>query len=148
MVNPKIFIPLKYVIINPATDIFFYQKKQNDELQEKKHQDVLNEFSSKIELCIVYKTNAYLLHKLLKSWQLTCEDRELISNITQILLLEKEIDNRFPESIEFYVSGKYAIVHPQYTNPCEYSVSTLKDFRLRNKDIMKSFAKIIKQSIS
>ena len=112
------------------------------------HQDVLNDFLSKIALCIVYKSNAYLLYELLKDWLSTWEESELILNITQTQLLKKETIKRFPESTRFYKSGQFVIVYSQYTNTCEYSISTLKDFGLRNEDIMKSFANMIKRNTS
>ena len=45
-------------------------------------------------------------------------------------------------------SEKFVIVYSGYTNLCEGSFNTLKAFRLRNKDIIKSFANMIKQNIS
>ena len=72
----------------------------------------------------------------------------MISNVTQTQLLKKEIKEIFPESIGFYKSEKFVIVYSGYTNLCEGSINTLKAFRLRNKDIIKSFANMIKQNIS
>lgn len=72
----------------------------------------------------------------------------MISNVTPTQLLKKEIKEIFPESIGFYKSEKFVIVYSGYTNLCEGSFNTLKAFRLRNKDIIKSFANMIKQNIS
>ena len=97
---------------------------------------------------ILCNCNAYLLHGLLKDWQSTCKDKELISNITQTQSLKKKINKRFLESLGFYKSREHITVCSQYTNPCEYSISTLKGFGLRNEDIMKLSANMKKRNIS
>lgn len=61
--------------------------------------------------------------------------------------MKKELKESFPESIGFYKSEKFVIVYSQYTNPSKYSISTLKGFRLRNDDIIKSLVNMIKQNI-
>lgn len=62
--------------------------------------------------------------------------------MNEIHLLKKDINKRFPESINFSKSGKYVTVYSQCTNPCEYDISTLKDFELRNEELVKSFANL------
>ena len=84
----------------------------------------------------------------MKDWQSTCKDRELISNITQTQSLKKKINKRFLESLGFYKSWKHITVYSQYTNPCEYSISTLKGFGLRNEDVMKLSVNMKKRNIS
>ena len=79
---------------------------------------------------------------------MTCEDRELNSDITQTLLLQEKKKKRFPESIGVYESGKYVIVYSEYTNPCAYSISILKGFELKNEGVIKSFENKIKQNNS
>ena len=49
--------------------------------------------------------------------------------------------------IGFYRAKNHVIVYSQNVNPCQYSVSTLKGFRLRTDDIIECFANLIKRSI-
>ena len=51
------------------------------------------------------------------------------------------------EDIGFFRSGKHVIVYSQYVNPCQHSVSTLKGFGLREDDIIKPFARLVKRNI-
>ena len=52
----------------------------------------------------------------------------------------------FPESIGFFKTGRHIIVYSQFTNPCAYSVSTLRGSGMRDKDIIKSFANMVKRN--
>ena len=54
---------------------------------------------------------------------------------------------RFPDSIGFFKSGRDLIVHSQFINPCEYSVSTLKGHGMRDADIICSFANLIRRTV-
>ena len=51
----------------------------------------------------------------------------------------------FPESIWFHNTGKQVIVFPQLVYPCEYSVNILKGVGLREPELTKSFANMVKR---
>ena len=123
---------------------FTYKKHESDidVEKQKNYEDALNDFLKKIELSIVYKSNAYLLNDLLKDWLFFCEEREVSSQINHTWQLIKLVDDRFTDS----KARKYVIVYSQYANPCEYSSSTLKGFGLRTDDI-RFFTNMIKRSI-
>ena len=53
--------------------------------------------------------------------------------------MRKAINDAFPDTIVFFRNGKFVIVYGQHTNPCEYSVNTLKGSGLREDDIIRSF---------
>ena len=116
-------------------------------LTQELHKNTLNEYLSKLEFSIVQQKNAYLLSDLLRDWMTFCEDRQLDSTITQSHKLKEIVLERFPDSIGFFRSGKYLIVHSQYINPCEYSVSTLKGHGMRDTDIIRSFANLIRRRV-
>ena len=129
---------------------FTRRKKVDDAHEEetKRYKDSLNDFLRKVELSIVYKQNAYLLHELLIDWKGFCAEREIISHtINHTWQLKKTINDAFSDTIGFFKNGKYVIVYAQHTNPCEYSVNTLKGFGLRDDDIIRSFANLVKRSI-
>ena len=88
----------------------------------------MNDFMKNFELSIVYRSNAYLLNELLQDWLFFCEDREVSSQVRYIWQLKKHIDDRFPDTIGFYRTGRHMIVYSQNVNPCQYSISTLKGY--------------------
>ena len=93
----------------------------------------------KLELSIVYRSNAYLLNELLQDCLFFCEDREVLSQTRYTQQLKKQIDDRVQDATEFYRTGKHVITYSQNVNFCQYSVSSLKDFGLRADAITKYF---------
>ena len=85
---------------------------------------------------------------MLNDWFLHCEDRGIASKINHTHHLERELKKHFPDSIGFFKTGKYVIVYSQFTNPCEYSVNTLLGKGMRDKDILLSFANMVKRKIN
>ena len=93
----------------------------------------------KLELSIVYRSNAYLLNELLQDCLFFCEDREVLSQTRYTQQLKKQIDDRVQDATEFYRTGKHVITYSQNVNLCQYPISSLKDFGLRADDITKYF---------
>ena len=122
------------------------QTDPKDVIEEKMHECTLNDFLANIDLSIVQRSNAYLLNELLNDWLSFCMNRDIISKMNHTHHLEKVIMEHFPESIGFFKTGRHIIVYSQFTNPCAYSVSTLRGSGMRDKDIIKSIANMVKRN--
>ena len=61
--------------------------------------------------------------------------------------LKRKLIAEFDESICFFLSGKFVIVHSSDTNPCQYGVAFLQESDLRDDDIVKYFGRLIKRKI-
>ena len=83
-------------------------------------------FISNVKIKIIYQKEAYFLHE---------------ADLKRKLIAE------FDESISFFSSGKFAIVHSSDTNPCQYGVAFLQGSGLRDDDIVKSFDRFIKRKV-
>ena len=128
---------------------FTYTRSQTDPkdvIEEKMHECTLNDFLANIDLSIVQRNNAFLLNQLLNDWLSFCMDRDIISRMNHTHHLKNVIMEHFPESIGFFKTGRPIIVYSQFTNPCAYSVSTLRGSGMRDKDIIKSFANMVKRN--
>ena len=62
-------------------------------------------------------------------------DRDIISRMNHTHHLKKVIMELFPESIGFFKTGRHIIVYSQFTNPCAYSVSSLRGSGMRDKSL-------------
>ena len=60
---------------------------------------------------------------------------------------KRKLITKFDESISFFPSGKYVIVHSSDTNPYQYGVAFLRGSGLRDDDIVKSFGRLIKRKV-
>ena len=61
--------------------------------------------------------------------------------------LKRRILEEFEDKISFYPTGRQVIVYSSDVNPCDYSESTLKGHGLRENDLIRAFAKMIKGKI-
>ena len=61
----------------------------------------------KLELSIVYRSNASLLNELLQDCLFFCEDREALSQTRYTQELRKLIDDRVQDATVFYRTGKH-----------------------------------------
>ena len=97
---------------------------------------------------IIYKKEAYFLHELLKDIFKISETHWLDETpIKYTADLKRKLIAEFDESICFFLSGKFVIVHSSDTNPCQYGVAFLQESGLRDDDIVKSFGRLIKRKI-
>ena len=61
--------------------------------------------------------------------------------------LKRKLIAEFNESMSFFPSGKYVIVHSSDANPCQYGVAFLQGSDLRYDDSLKWFGGIIKRKV-
>jgi len=62
--------------------------------------------------------------------------------------LKSKLQERFEEEISFYKTGKHLLVHPTLVNACMYATATLIGGGLRDDDLRKAFAKMIRRKMS
>ena len=143
-----------------AADIFYHQScyikfvvktyvpVSNEETERSKRDDVLELFMYKVKVKIVRDKEAYLLHELLNDVKCLSAEQELdVPAIEHTSTLKVYLSKMFPESIAFFPSSKYLLVHPIDINPCTYSVATLHGFGLRDADLTKAFGKMIRRKL-
>ena len=123
-------------------------KQSSKELDEQVEISALNDFFTSIELNILKEENAYLLHQLLEDWLQMTKERGVSALILRTNQLRKRLEEKFGDDIGFFSSGKHVIVHSAWLNPCQYSVATLKGAGLRDIDLAKGFASMIKRKNS
>eukprot|EP00794_Sanderia_malayensis_P001967 gene1967-2238_t len=119
----------------------------NDRIQKDVQAMVLAEFDITIKVNILGKKCAYLLSCLLKDIIYLSEEHGIEPVIAHSLTLRKHLEINFPDVVGFFSSGKQVIVYSSDTNPCEYAVAALKGVGLRDTDLIKSFANMIKRKI-
>ena len=96
----------------------------------------------------IYKNEAYVLHELLKDIFIISETHWLDETAIKYTVdLKRKLIEKFDESVSFFPSGKFVIVHSSDTNPCQYGVAFLQGSGLRNDDIVKSFGRLIKRKV-
>ena len=142
-----------------AADIYYHQscylrfvcnrpKKNVRDDAARDEQSVLTDCFTSIQLNILRDENAYLLTQLLDDWIYLCDESGIITLTTRTIQLRRKIEERFPDEIGFCRSGIYVIVHNAWLNPCSYSVATLISAGLRDIDLCKGFAVMIKRKVS
>ena len=109
---------------------------------------VLDEFFTSIQLNVIRDENAYLLTQLLADWLQLCNERHISSLITRTNQIRRKIEERFGDDVGFFPSGKYIIVPSAFLTPCTYSVATLKGAGLRDIDIARGFAAMVRRNIT
>ena len=88
------------------------------------------------------------MHELLKDVFIISETHGLDeTGIKHTVDLKRKLIAEFDESISFFPSGNYVIVHSSDTNPCQYGVAFLQGSGLRDDDIVKSFRRLIKRKV-
>ena len=96
----------------------------------------------------IYKNEAYVSHELLKDVFIISETHWLDETAIKCTVdLKRKLIKKLDESISFFPSGKYVIVHSSDTNPCQYGIAFLQGSGLRDDDIVKSFGRLIKRKV-
>eukprot|EP00794_Sanderia_malayensis_P017234 gene17234-18955_t len=109
---------------------------------------VWNELYRIVENKILRKRHAYLLHDILKDLKNLCLENGIEPVISHTAGLKRKLLEQFTEErLGFFPQGKYVIVYSQDTNPCEYSASTLLGHGLRDNDLIRSVARMIRNKI-
>ena len=107
----------------------------------------MNDFFRFIRLNIIKTKNAYLHTQLVSDWKNMCDGRGVSSVITHTYQIRKRIEEEFPNDINFFPSGRNVIVQNATMNPRRYSVATLQGAGLRDLDISKVFAAMVRRKM-
>ena len=132
---------LKFAV-NPTT-----KQSERDEIEEEIAANVLKEFLGKIKIKVLRERNAYLLRELLEDLRSMSEENGVVSVVKHTVELKRRILEEFEEKIGFYPTGRQVIVFSSNVNPCDYSEATLKGHGLRENDLIRAFACMIKGKI-
>ncbi len=62
--------------------------------------------------------------------------------------LRRELEERFGDSISFFKSCRNLIVHPTSVNPCFYATATLKGAGLRDDDLTRASARMLRSKLT
>ena len=131
-----------------TTSVQSSERKGKTDVDKEKESILMNEFLNIIRVNVLCEENAYLLNELLIDWINLCDERAIETTIYYTWQLRKRLETQFIEEIAFFPSGRNIIVHSASTNPCLYSTATLKGSGLRDTDITKGFACMVKRKIS
>ena len=109
---------------------------------------VTEEFLKLVERKVIKDKEAYLMTDLLEDIEnMSTENGLQESCIKYTYDLKSKLQDRFGELISFYKAGRNLIVHPTSINPCMYAVATLKGAGLRDDDLTKAFANMIRRKL-
>ena len=117
---------------------------EKNEIEEEIAADVLKEFLGKMKMKVLREKNAYLLRELLEDLKNMSEENGVIPIVKHTVELKRRILEEFEDKISFYPTGRQVIVYSSDVNPCDYSESTLKGHGLRENDLIRAFAKMVK----
>ena len=109
---------------------------------------VNEEFMILVEKKVIKDKEAYLMTDLLEDHEhLSTENGLQEPCIKYTYELKIKLQDRFGEQISFYKAGRNLVVHSTSVNPCMYAVSTLKGAGLRDDDLTKAFANMIRRKL-
>ena len=110
---------------------------------------VTEDFLTLIERKVIKDKEAYLMTDLLEDIaNLSTENGLPEPCIKYTYDLKSKLQERFEEKISFYKTGKHLLVHPTSVNACMCATATLKGGGLRDDDLTKAFAKMIRRKMS
>lgn len=128
------------------------EQLNNDETRLNVLRDkVRNEFLKLIERKVIKDKEAYLAKDLLDEFQVLSAENGLNadqSSIKYTYQLRQELQERFGETISFYKSGRNLIIHPTSVNPCYYALATLRGAGLRDDDLTRAFASMLRRKLT
>ena len=96
---------------------------------------------------IVHQKNAYLLNELLKDYQNLFFEENCETLLSDTRSLKRKLIQEFNDDLGFFPNGHHVIVHGADINPCEFTVATLQGHGLRDNDLIKAFATMLKRKI-
>ena len=121
--------------------------EDNEEVNDIKIK-VIEEFMTLIRRKIIKDKEAYLMTDLLEEIEYLSTTNGLQEScIKYIFMMKRKLQDRFGDQISFYMSGRNLVVHPTSVNPCMYAVETLKGAGLRDDDLTKAFANMIRRKL-
>ena len=105
------------------------------------------EFLTYVKIKIMLQKNAYLLNELLHDIASFSEEHSLEPFISNTRTLRRFLEKKFSQEIGFFPFGKQVIVYSADTNPCQYAVLTLQGAGLRDRDLTKAFATLVRKQV-
>ena len=143
-----------------AIDVYYHQscyikfalapttkKEQQDKRLEDHEKDIQGMFFIAVRMKIVHQKNAYLLNDLLKYYQNVFVEEDCKPLLSDTRSLKRKLLQEFNNDLGFFPTGRYVIVHAADINPCEFTVATLRGHGLRDNDLIKAFATMLKCKI-
>ena len=109
---------------------------------------VLEEFLDLFEKRVLGKEEAYLMSALLIDIKEMSEDHGLTEPVIKYSnLLKKKLQEQYHDEIAFYKIGRRQIVYASRVNPCLYAAATLEGSGLRDEDICRTFARMVRRKV-
>ena len=109
---------------------------------------VIEEFLTLVERKVIKDKEAYLVTDLLEDTEnLSTENTLQEPCIKYTYELKSKLQDQFGEQISFYKGGRDLVVHPTPINPCMYVVATLNGAGLRDDDLTKASANMIRRKL-
>lgn len=110
---------------------------------------VTEEFLKLVERKVIKDKEAYLMTDLLEDIKNMSTENGLQEPCMKYTYeLKDKLQGHFGEKMSFYKAGRNLIVHPTSINPCMYVVATLKGSGLRDDDLTKAFASMIRRKLA
>eukprot|EP00795_Rhopilema_esculentum_P009663 gene9663-17422_t len=122
------------------------QKQIDDDLEDIQN-DVMSEILGKIRTKILLEKQAFLLSNLLRDVMNLSDEKGIDSPVNNTAALKKKLVGVFSERLGFYSSGRQVIIYSSDVNPLEYATATLKGHGLRDEDIIKACAAMIRRKM-
>ena len=122
-----------------------YQREQLDNDDRDLGVDLMNEFFGHVRMKVLREKNTYLLSDLMRDILNMSEERGICPPINHTSALKKKIVNEFQERIGFYSTVNQVIVYSNDMNPLDYTAATIKGHGLRDEDLKRACATMIKR---
>ena len=123
------------------------KKEQQDKRLEDHEKDIPGMFFIAVRIKIVHQKNAYLLNDLLKDYQNLFVEEGCKPLLSDTRSLKRKLLQEFNDDLGFFPTGRHVIVHAADINPFEFTVATLRGHGLRDNDLIKAFATMLKCKI-
>ena len=120
---------------------------ESNEYEETLCLNILDDFLSKVERCIIFQRSAFLLSNFLKELMKLYKNYGICPLIDNTKELKRRLIKKFDEQNGFFLPGKQLIVFSIEVNPCQYSVATLDGFGSSDNDIIRSFARMVRRKL-
>ena len=128
------------------------KEKDTDELENLKLEKIdsaVQNFVRCIKQKILREKKAYLLVDLLKDLEDFREEEGLEEPIASTTLsLRRIIEKNIPEKISFHLIGKKLMAYSTDINPCIYLAATLEGNGIRDEELTRGFAKMIRKKVA
>ena len=93
------------------------------------------------------KSNTHKISSVMRDILNMSEEHGICPPINHTSALKKKIVNEFPERIGFYSTVHQVIVYANNMNPLDFTAATIKGHGLRDEDLIRAWAKMIKRKL-